>query len=122
DNQMIAGLYELIFNHTLQVVFRPLEKTAAAAPLMFRPEQCLTQVGFEAAEGMLPYPKQSFLGYRLLTELFTFPTKFLFMDLGGWKRVCPAGMGTRVEVVLFLNRTLPGMEQGVDVGTFRLGC
>ena len=30
---------------------------------------------------MLPYPPQSFPAYRLLTEFFAFPEKFLFFDL-----------------------------------------
>ena len=30
---------------------------------------------------MLPYPRRSFAGYRLLQEYFTFPEKFLFFDL-----------------------------------------
>ena len=42
------------------------------------PEQCLAQVGFAKDEGLLPYPNRSLLGYRLLTELFAYPTKFFF--------------------------------------------
>ena len=38
-------------------------------------------MGFEEDEALLPYPPQSFVGYRLLTEFFTFPQKFLFFDL-----------------------------------------
>jgi type VI secretion system protein ImpG len=79
-------------------------------------------VGFDQTEGLLPYPNQAFLGYRLLTEFFTFPSKFLFLDLGGWRQVCQAGFLTKVEVVLFLNRTVASLEQGVDAQTFRLGC
>src|SRR5581483_1201410 len=73
-------------------------------------------------EGLLPYPARSFLGYRLLTEFFAFPSKFLFVDLGGWKQVCRAGFQRKCEVVIFLNRTLKSLEQGVDASTFRLGC
>jgi type VI secretion system protein ImpG len=122
ESQMIALLYELIFNHTIQVVFRPLEKDARQTPIIMEPHECLFQVGFEPHEGLLPYPPQSFLGYRLLSEFFTFPQKYLFLDLGGWRRVAQAGFGSKVEVVFFLNRTLPVVEQGVDVQTFRLGC
>src|SRR5262249_30682602 len=75
-----------------------------------------------ANEGLLPYPRQSFLGYRLLTELFAFPNKFLFVDLGGWEKLRQAGVGRQVEVVLFLNRTLTRLEQTLDAGMFRLGC
>jgi type VI secretion system protein ImpG len=122
DNQVIAPLYELLFNNTLQVAFRPQGGDRQVAPVVLPPPQGLFQVGFERDEGLLPYPRQSFLGYRLLTEYFTFPYKFAFLDLGGFREVAAAGCGPRLEVVFFLDRTLAGLEQGVDAHTFRLGC
>jgi type VI secretion system protein ImpG len=122
DRQVIPNLYELLLNHTLQVVFRPMERDARRAPVVLEPHECLYQVGFERDEGLLAYPNQSFLGYRLLTEFFTFPAKFMFLDLGGWQRVRQAGFTNRVEVILFFNRTMPSLEQGVDASTFHLGC
>jgi type VI secretion system protein ImpG len=122
ENQVIAALYELLFNHTLQVVFRSLDKDAAQPPLILEPEQCLGQVGFKRDEGLLPYPSQSFLGYRLLTEFFAFPSKFHFVDLAGWDRVRKSGIKKKVEVILYLNRSQVNLEQGVDANTFRLGC
>jgi type VI secretion system protein ImpG len=122
DNQLIPPLYERIFNNTLQVAFRPLGGDRRVAPVVLPPERCLFQVGFDRDEGLLPYPRQSFLGYRLLTEYFAFPFKFLFLDLGGFRDVAAAGCGQRLEVVFFLNRTLTVLEQAVDAQTFRLGC
>jgi len=122
ENQVIASLYELLFNHTLQVGFRSLDKDAAQPPLVLEPEQCLGQVGFEREEGLLPYPSQSFLGYRLLTEFFAFPNKFHFVDLAGWDRVRKSGIKKKVEVILYLNRSQVNLEQGVDANTLRLGC
>ena len=45
--------------------------------------QSLRAVGFEEDEAVLPYPRRSFAGYRLLQEYFTFPEKFLFFELTG---------------------------------------
>jgi type VI secretion system protein ImpG len=122
DGPVTAGLYELIFNHTLQVHFRPLDRDGQAGPVVLEPHQCLHQVGFERDEGLLPYPNQAFLGYRLLTEFFAFPDKFLCVDLGGWPRLRQAGFRKKLEVVLFLDRTQANLEQAVDHTTFRLGC
>jgi type VI secretion system protein ImpG len=122
DSQLIPLLYELIFNHAFQVVFRPGGAGSGPPPVVLPPQQCLRQVGFEPGEGLLPYPRRSFLGYRLLTEVFTFPAKFLFVDVDGWRRVCAAGFGQKVEVVVFLNRTLKSLEQVVDASTFVAGC
>jgi type VI secretion system protein ImpG len=122
DNQVIPLLYELLFNHTQQVVFRPLDADARQTPLFFARDACLFPVGFERDEGLLPYPNQSFLGYRLLTEFFTFPNKFWFVDLGGFEQVRRAGFGSRLEVLFYLNRTSKNLEQVVESATFRLGC
>ncbi len=122
DMQLIPSLYELLFNHVVQVMFRSLDPGSKLPPIVLSPEQCLSPVGFERDEGLLPYPNQSFLGYRLLTEFFTFPHKFLFLDLGGWRQARAAGFQEKVEVILFLNRTLTTLEQGVSASMFRTGC
>ena len=121
ENQLTTGLYELLFNDVLQVVFRQAGR-GGPPPLTMAPEEVLSPVGFERDEGMLPYPNQSFLGYRLLTEFFAFPAKFLFADVAGFPRVARAGFGPVLEIVFFLRRTQPNLEQGVDAQTFRLGC
>lgn len=122
ENQLVSALYELIFNHTTQVMVRPLERDSGIAPVMLSPEECIFPVGFEREEGLLTYPPQAFPGYRLLTEFMAFPSKFWFFDLGGWRRVAKAGFQKKCEVIFFLNRTSVNLEQGIDTQTFRLGC
>jgi type VI secretion system protein ImpG len=122
DDEPIAKLYDLIFNHTTQVLIRPLDKGTQIGPVVLAPTECLSQVGFQHDEALLPYPSRSFPGYRLLTEFFTFPNKFLFVDVHGWRRVSQAGFGRKVEVVFFLDRTEAILEQAVETQTFLLGC
>jgi type VI secretion system protein ImpG len=45
--------------------------------------ETIRRVGFAAEEEILPYPGLAFPGYRLLSEYFAFPEKFLFVDLVG---------------------------------------
>jgi type VI secretion system protein ImpG len=122
ENAVVANFYEQVFNHALQVVFRPLDNNTAAAPFVLRPEEALFPVGFEAAEGLLPYTPQSFPGYRLLTEFFTFPSKFWFIDLGGFRRARAAGFQRKLEVVVFLDRKGERLESIIDASMFRTGC
>ena len=82
------------------------------APVVLSPD-CLRPVGFEPDEGMLPYSPRSFLGYRLLTEFFAFPEKFLFVDLTGLDREAAARLGNRLEIYFYLNRTLSDLEQNL---------
>lgn len=111
-------LYQLLFRDVINVA-------VASSPSDARPtvlgRQALLPVGFEREEGMLPYSARSFLGYRLLTEFFAFPEKFLFFDLAGLKPGF-AGRGRTVEVYFYLERSSADLEQNVRAGTFRLGC
>jgi type VI secretion system protein ImpG len=121
DRPITAYLYELIFNNVLQVQFRAGDENSFP-PIVLPPAEALRQVGFEQDEGLLPYPPQSFLGYRLLTELFTFPAKFMFVDLYGLDRVCRAGCSNELEVLLYLDRYNVTIAQAVTEATFQLGC
>jgi type VI secretion system protein ImpG len=125
DATLTAILYELIFNNVSRVVIRD----AAAAPnshaAILEPAHVLRPVGLDADDALLPYPPTSFPGYRLLTEFFAYPSRFLFVDLGGWKDAKAAGVlkGKQIEVQIFLNRSVaPEWEQAVSARTFRLGC
>lgn len=40
-------------------------------------------VGFKKEDALLPYPKNSYDGYRILQEYFCFPEAFMFMDIKG---------------------------------------
>jgi type VI secretion system protein ImpG len=122
ENPVMAILYELLFNHARQVVFRPLDKGTKAAPVTCDPAECLRPVGFGRDEGLLPYTARSFPGYRLLTEFFTLNPKYLFLDLAGLRRVCRPEFGRQLEVMIFLDRTQASVEQAVDATTFRIGC
>ena len=121
ESQMVASLYEFLFNHTARVAFRDPE-APRGRPVVVPPGECLGQVGFNLDEGLLPWPVESFVGYRLLTELLSFREKFLFVDLGGWAHVRRAGFGRQADVTLFLARSQPNVEQGVNARTFLLGC
>jgi len=115
-----ARLYELIFNRALRVEFR--NPTTGEVVARLEPEQALRQVGFEADEGLLPYPPQAFLGYRLLTELFAFPAKFNFVDLAGWRQACAKTTGDRLETLIYLDVADADLERQIDTATFQLGC
>lgn len=114
--QQVYPLYELLFNHVVQIA--AMGKDGAITLLE---ANAILPVGFESDEGMLPYPPQSALGYRLLTEFFAFPQKFLFFDVTGLANAV-AHAGDRLELVFYLNRTFPDLDHSVRAETFALGC
>jgi type VI secretion system protein ImpG len=43
----------------------------------------VSPVGFNEEHALIPYPMNTFRGYRHLQEYFAFPDKYLFVDVGG---------------------------------------
>lgn len=75
-------------------------------------------VGFGEDEAVLPYPAYAHPGYRLLQEYFTFPRKFLFLDVNGLDRGLT---GTSFDLLFLLGRS-PETDLMIDPETFALGC
>lgn len=125
DDILTASLHELMLNQVLAVSFRDLSSASTQPMIPLPVHEAIQPVGLKLDEGMLPYPPQSFLGYRLLTEFFLYREKFLFLDLLGWTKARQAAaiQGKSVEVLIYLNRTLPSqLEREVSSAQFRLGA
>ena len=62
---------------------KPLEG-AGGRPMAFKlPGDRVKPVGFSEEEALIPYPLNTFRGYRYLQEYFAFQDKFLFVDVSG---------------------------------------
>jgi type VI secretion system protein ImpG len=120
ESQVVAQLYGLLNNNVLQVAFRCLDDPKIP-PVTLTPD-CIRPVGFDREDAILPFPKRTFDGYRLLLEFFSFPSKFHFFDLEGFPRLKAAGFKKEIEIALFLDQPAVALQQAVDRGTFRLGC
>lgn len=126
DSGMVQSLYELLCCNVTAVQIRDLAAKPGVAPLIL-PRGAVQPAGFGPDQGMLPFDRRSFLGYRLLFEYFTFPEKFLFIDLWGLKALAGSGFSNRVELLFFISRfegdqRLRALETGLTARTFRLGC
>jgi type VI secretion system protein ImpG len=124
DSSVVNTLYELLCANLMRIVIRD-PSTTRVKPVTL-PASALKPVGFGEDEAVIPYSSRSFLGYRLLQEYFTFPEKFLFMDLEGLAEVWPNGFKDRVEVIFLISSFEPDYQQrlelGIDHRTFRLSC
>jgi type VI secretion system protein ImpG len=115
----IYQLYELLFNNTMEVALAGSPRDTKPFVL---PKSAIEPVGFARDEAVLPYSRRSFVGYRLLSEFFSFPEKYLFFDLKGIDPRYLAHVGNRLDIFFYLNRTSPDLERQVTSDTFRLGC
>jgi type VI secretion system protein ImpG len=112
-------LYETLLNHVVSVALA--DHPADPSPVI-RPPESIDAVGFDPAEALLPYPARSFIGYRLLTEYFAFPEKFLFFDLTGLSAKTLISNQNHVDIFIYLNRSSVELERAVSVENFALGC
>ena len=92
ESALVHTIYEILCCNLLQIVVRDTTP-GSRAPAVTLPASALRPVGFEEDEGMLPYPRRSFVGYRLLQEYFTFPGQVL---LRGPDRSAP-GLRSRIQ-------------------------
>ena len=115
DRMLVDVLYELLFCQCRGVVLLP-EGDPGGKPVRLTPD-ALHPVGFGRDEEVLPYPPYSQPSYRLLQEYFTFPQKFLFVDVDG---LGAHGSKQAFDLLILLDRS-PG-RMPVDHSTFALGC
>jgi type VI secretion system protein ImpG len=126
ESNVVHTLYELLCNNCSHIIIRDTSPKSRAQPVILSAD-ALRPVGFGEDEGMLPYARRSFAGYRLLQEYFCFPQKFFFLDLTGLERICEAGFGGQAEILLMISPFERGerrqmLELGVSAKTFRLNC
>lgn len=114
-----ALLQELLCTSTLGIALA--DSPADPRPTLLGPE-CLEPAGFSPEEAALPWPKRSFAGYRLLTEWFAFPEKFLYLDLSGLEARSLVQESDRLDVFIYLSRAMPELERMVGVENVALGC
>ncbi len=82
----------------------------------------VSPLGFESEQAILPYPGQSFDGYRLLQEYFALPQRFFFARLNGLKQIFSAAKGDEVDIHILLSENRSELQQTLSVDNFALYC
>ncbi len=126
ESNLVHTLYELLLNNCSAILLRDPSPGSRVAPLWL-PAEALRPIGFGEDEDVLPYPRRSFVGYRLLQEYFSFPEKFLFAELSGLERLALAGFSTKAEIIFLITPFERAdrqqlLEVGVTSQTVRLNC
>ncbi len=120
-SQFVYQLYEMIFNNQAGVAIAssPDDRN----PLILD-RASIRPVGFDRDQGLVDYSSRSLEGYRLLSEFFVFPEKFLFFDIAGLDRNALKRFDKpkSLSIYIFLNRHLEDLERFVSRETFQLGC
>ena len=117
--QHIHPLYQMLLNDCLSVVLARSDDDTRPITMG---SDAVKPVGFAEDEGLLPYPPASFTGYRLLTEYFIFPEKFMFIDIDGLDKFIPDDAGTTLDLYFYLGGADVEMEHSISGQTFVLNC
>ncbi|QDV86143.1 type VI secretion system baseplate subunit TssF [Stieleria sp.] len=111
--------YELIQNDSIEVLLarsptdpKPIRLSAGA----------IHPIGFEADECIFPSQPRTFSGYRLLSEYFAAPEKFMFFDVKGISQESLKGFGGSLHLYVLMKRHVGAVEQFVEPETIRIGC
>ena len=119
DSRYVYDLYELIMNNTMGVLVASSDKDTNPVHL---PAEVIQPVGFEQSESLLPQSPRHRPGYHLLTELFVFPEKFMFLDIERLGEAIRGGAGTGPElnIYIFLDRIHRNLEKSISPTTFQI--
>ena len=110
-------LYRQLAGETIAVIGRSPESGDAAGGWTRLPAP--HQVGFSNDEALLPAEMRSFRGYRLLSEYFACPERFLFVELSELAPLLKTAK-TAVDVVLLFSRSSTVLTNAIDPSNFRL--
>jgi type VI secretion system protein ImpG len=118
------SLYLWFHRYLARITVQPVgERRAGQRFTLLRTETQtpIRPVGFADQEGLLPYPPNAFVGYRLLQEYFTLPQKFLFVDIMGLAPIAHLAIRDRFEIICEFSHSL---EEQVRLTTdsIRLYC
>ena len=112
-------LYELLGAHVVSVAYA--DTAVDPAPVIVS-RQAVQPGGFGPDEALLPWSARGFSGFRLMTEYFAFPEKFLFVDFGELDRKTLLSGGNRLEIFVYLDRPAPELERMIGQPSLALGC
>ncbi|KIN70273.1 Type VI secretion protein [Sulfitobacter noctilucae] len=93
-------LHELLSTQTVALAGRSADRRADWTLAL--PDGKLNPLGFTPEEALLPTPRRSFDGYRLLQEYFAMPERFLFVQLAGLQPALKEAKGDEVDIYILL--------------------
>lgn len=91
------------------------------SPVVLSPDQ-IRPVGYDRDENLLEYPPESFVGYRLLQEYFSFSDKFLFVELEGLDRAPRPEDPEFLEVSVLLKESAANFDVRFSPDNLQLNC
>ncbi|GGE53852.1 type VI secretion system baseplate subunit TssF [Actibacterium pelagium] len=113
-------LHELLCTEAVGLTGRSTDRRADWTE--FLEDGALAAKGFEPDEALLPTPRRSFDGYRLLQEYFAMPERFLFVELQGLAPALKRSEGQDVDIYILLKDGNKEIAPGITKDAFTLNA
>ncbi|MBS0986204.1 type VI secretion system baseplate subunit TssF [Acetobacter thailandicus] len=113
------ALLELLCRHTICFACAASPNDPSAT---FLPKTALQPCGFEQNDALLPWEARSFSGFRLLTEYFAFPDKFLFVEFDRLDARTLVHDSRQMEIFVYFDISLPELERTLPQEALIPGC
>jgi type VI secretion system protein ImpG len=120
SDEIAMRLYELLMAHTVALVARP--GGPGQPECQFIADACVKPLGFDDEQALLPYGPRCFQGYRLLQEYFAFPSRYMFVELGGLQSAVRRCAAQELELIVVFDMQDPRLEKAVGAAQFALFC
>ena len=125
EDSLVHSLYELLLNNCLRIVLRNPDDPRQR--LIELPPDSIRTMGFRDDEAVLPFPRRSFTGYRIMQEYFAFPEKFFFLEVNNLDALRNELFTNKAEIVILIkpferSDRQQSLELSISEKTFRLGC
>ncbi|WP_347988903.1 type VI secretion system baseplate subunit TssF [Methylomonas sp. AM2-LC] len=93
-----------------------------ASQVHYADGRLIRSMGFDPEEALLKHTPRSFHGYRILQEYFSFPERYLFVELNGLAELIAECDSDEIELFVLLNRSDAQLINALDKSNFALFC
>lgn len=118
ESGVLHRLHELFLRDPQGIALQ----SGSGGPVAILPPESVRPVGYSKDEGLLEYPDESFVGYRLLQEYFVFPEKFMFVELANLDKHNVRLTGDKLEISVLLSESVGEIDVRFEASNLKLGC
>ena len=114
------ALHELLSTQVTGLVGRSTDRRADWTTQLHN--GAVVPIGFSPEEALLPNPRRSFDGYRLLQEYFAMPERFHFVELQGLGMALSRAKGSDVDIYILLKDGEASLAPSITAEAFTLNA
>ncbi len=116
--QHVYPIHRMLLNESVKLV---VARSESDTNPLYLDINRIKPVGYQEDQGLIPYPAESFIGYRLLTEYFLFPEKFHFIDID-LEGVIDESFAKELHLYFYIEQSNTELERTLSTDNFALGC